>query len=444
MKKNLRTHVAALCLLLPATASFVSLPAVAAKRVAPAPAPEIHEMQVAADGPLSAGTELSFTLEGSTRGVARVRIPGTNVNMALRETEPGVYTGTYTIRRADRIQTNKPVRASLSSGKRTVFANYNLPASLTAPVAAAPAPQILRIERFTADSMARLTPGTELRFRLQGLPGATASFTIPGVATNVPMREVSPGQYVGTYTLRSQDNVNPASPIVATLRAGDKVVTANLAEPPVGADNRPPVIGNMVPRDGEIVHPAATQLVSGSFFDRGGVGVDPASVRILVSGRDVTSQSNVTAQSFSYRGPLTPGRHTVEVTARDRAGNATRRTWSFEVEGAAAAAPVNVPIQILSHANNAQVDGGVITVRGRAAPLASVNVKVNAVPPIIGQFGVAQQVFSQTIQADANGNFEFSFTSPFPVPGTRYDVAMTATRANVTNEARLILFQRQG
>ena len=128
------------------------------------------------------------------------------------------------------------------------------------------------------------------------------------------------------------------------------------------------------------------------------------------------------------------------MSAKDRAGNAVRRSWSFDV----ASGPATVPLQILSHANNAQVEGGATHVRGRTAPLASVSVKVHAVPPVVGQFGVAQQVFAQVIQADANGHFEFSFTSPFPVPGTRYEVSVVASKADVTNEARLVLYQRQG
>ena len=162
-------------------------------------------------------------------------------------------------------------------------------------------------------------------------------------------------------------------------------------------------------------------------------------MRILLSGRNVTPEAQVTPQSFTFRAALPPGRHTVDVTARDRAGNAVRRSWSFDV----ASGPATVPIQILSHANNGQVDGSA-HVRGRTAPFASVSVKVHAVPPIVGQFGVAQQVFSQTLQADANGHFDFSFTSPFTVPGTRYDVLMVASKADVTTEAKLVLYQRQG
>jgi hypothetical protein len=66
------------------------------------------------------------------------------------------------------------------------------------------------------------------------------------------------------------------------------------------------------------------------------------------------------------------------------------------------------------------------------------------VPPVVGQFGVAQQVFSQTLQADAEGRFEFSFNSPFPVPGTKYDIDMVSTKSDVTKESRIVLYQRQG
>ena len=92
MKSQLRNQLAALFLLLPAAASLVALPASAATGRA-APAPEMFELQVDADGGLSAGSLLEFTLEGTPRGRARVRIPGTNVNLALKETERGIYTG---------------------------------------------------------------------------------------------------------------------------------------------------------------------------------------------------------------------------------------------------------------------------------------------------------------------------------------------------------------
>jgi hypothetical protein len=435
MKAQLRNQVAALFLLAPAAATFTALPATVLAQPA---TPEVRSLDVTSDNGVNPGSRLRFRLEGSPRAQASVRIRGVQASIPLREVERGIYVGRYTITRTDRIEEGAPIRASLRHGNRTGIASYTVPAGLTS-VAVAPPPPQLRIERFQAAGLERVEPGTELKFMIDGMPGAVAFVDLPGVANNVQLREVRPGHYEGSYTIRRSDNLNASAPLVANLRAGDRVVTANLAPPQPSADNRPPIIANLSPREGDTVNAAGPTVVSGNFEDRGGTGVDPASVRIMLSGRNVTPEAQVTPQSFTYRAPLPPGRHTVDVTARDRAGNAVRRSWSFDV----ASVPATVPIQVLSHANNGQVDGSA-HIRGRTAPFASVSVKVHAVPPIVGQFGVAQQVFSQTLQADANGHFEFSFTSPFTVPGTRYDISMVSSKADVTTEAKLVLYQRQG
>lgn len=436
MKAQLRNQVAALFLLAPAAVTFTALPATV---VAQPATPEVHSLEVTSDNGVNPGSRLRFKLEGSPRAQASVRIRGVESRIPLREVERGVYVGRYTIARRDRIEEGAPIRASLRHGNRTGSASYTVPPGLT-NVAVAPPPPQLRIERFQVAGLERVEPGTELKFMIDGMPGAVAFVDLPGVANNVQLREVRPGRYEGSYTMRRSDNLNVSAPVVATLRAGDRVVTANLAPPQPAADKRPPIIANLSPREGDTVNAAGPTVVSGNFEDRGGTGVDPASVRILLSGRNVTPDAQVTPESFTYRAALPPGRHTIDVSAKDRAGNAVRRSWSFDV----ASGPATVPIHILSHSNNGQVDGSVTHVRGRTAPFASVNVKVHAVPPIVGQFGVAQQVFSQSMQADANGHFDFSFTSPFPVPGTRYEVSMVASKADVTNEARLVLYQRQG
>lgn len=329
------------------------------------------------------------------------------------------------------------------------------PAAITLaalPAAALAQPATPEVRALEVNSDRGVEPGSRLRFRLEGTPRAQASIRIRGVEGDIPLREVERGVYVGRHVVRRADRIEDQAPIRAILRSGNRTTTARYTIPPGMADvaaaprpprgeddTRAPVIANLSPREGDTVRGGPNTVVSGNFEDRGGSGVDPNSVRIMLSGRNVTADAQVTPDSFTYRAPLPPGRHTVDVTARDRAGNAMRRSWSFEI----ASGPATVPIQILSHSNNAQVEGNV-HVRGRTAPFASVNVKVDAVPPVVGQFGVAQRVFTQALQADAQGNFDFSFSSPFPIPGSRYDVSMTASKADVTTEARLVLFQRQG
>ncbi len=436
MKAQLRNQIASFFLLTPAAVAFTALPTAVLAQPA---APQVRSLEVTSENGLKPGSRLRFRLEGSPRAQASVRIRGVQSNIQLKEVERGIYVGRYTVARSDRVEEGVPVRAILRHGNRTTSASYNVPPGLGNVAATAPPPQ-LRIERFQVAGLERVEPGTELRFMIEGMAGAAATVDLPGVANNIQLREVRPSQYEGAYTMRHGDRLNVSAPLVATLRAGDRVATANLAHPPGVGDTRPPVIANLLPREGDTVNAAAATVVSGNFEDRGGSGVDPASVRISLSGRNVTPDSQVTPESFVYRGAMAPGRHTVDVTARDRAGNAVRRSWSFDV----ASGPAGMPLQILSHSNNGQVDGSSAHVRGRTAPFASVSIKVLAVPPIVGQFGVSQQVYSQSLQADANGHFDFNFASAFPVPGTRYDVSLMASKADMTNEARLVLYQRQG
>lgn len=452
MKNHLRNYVTSALLLLPATAAMLAAPSAVMAQPA---TPEVGSLSVTADAGLRPGSRLSFRLTGTPRTKASIRIRGLRENIALRETAPGVFVGAYTVKRADRLDRDSEIRATLRHGNRMASANYELeetmaavivppPAPVPVPV---PAPPPLRIDRFGMAPIERIEPGAELEFALEGQPGATVSVDLPGVDGDVRLRETRPGHYEGSYTLRRADNLNPNRPFVATLRSGDRIVTSNLnlmvgrpgADNRPGPDNRPPSLVNMSPRDGEIVAGGPPVQIAASFQDRGGSGVDPASVQILVSGRNVTRDSQVNRDSFSFRGVLPPGRHTVEVTARDQAGNAVRQGWSFDV---AAAAPVNVPITILNHGNNGQIGQGPTRVEGRTVPNANVAVNVNAVAPIGGVVNISQELLSQNIQADSNGNFSFTFVPQFPVPGTRYDITLVSTRGNLRDDHRMVLIQR--
>lgn len=438
MKKQIYNQVAAFFLLLPAAGVMLALPASALAQPAQ---PELRSMQVATDDGLKPGARLDFTVEGTPRGQVSLTLRGAPRNIVLKETSRGVYTGSYTLRRQDRITESSAVRATLKVRNRNVAANYSLPAGIAGNVATAPG-TVLKIDRFSVAPVDKLEPGAELRFTLNGMPGGTAEFDIPGVVSKVPMREVSPGVYEGAYTIRRLDNLAPSKPAVATLRGGNRAVTATLAQS-LMADAKPPVIRNLSPRDGESVARGAATSVSGTFDDAGGVGVDTKSVKLMLAGRDVTAATQITPQFFTYRADLPAGRYPVDVSARDLAGNAVRQSWSFDV--AASAAPATVLLQVTSHANNAPVQGSPVLVRGRTAPGAVVDVKVAAVGTLAGLFGMNQDLLTQRVQADGNGNFSFSFTPQLPLPGTRYEISMTAGKDGMTaTETKLVLFQKQG
>lgn len=423
--------------------------AVSAQSINARSAPQISNFTVDLSDQLTPGSDIDFTLEGAPRGQATVRLNGIAKNIVLREVEPGVYEGTYTLSRRDRLTAPPTARATLR-GKKGATVVSRVLAATAAPVAAAPAaaaPAIAAlaapvIERFSVAPVARIEPGAELRFAANGTPGARASFSIDGVVRDVPMRELRPGHYEGAYTIRRNDNFPPSLNIVGTIEANGKSVQSRLNQALL-VDARPPTIRNLAPKNNEFVT-GNNVSVSATFDDSGGVGVDPRSVKLVIAGQDVTRNASITPQFVTWRGDLRSGPNPIELTAADSAGNAVRQNWVIVVGGPQAAAPAaTLPLDITSHANNAQVGGGAVDVRGRTAPDAKVDVQVQAIAAVAGFFGINQQIFNQTLRSDAQGNFAFSFQPQIPVPGARYEITVTATRGDLSRESRLVLFQQR-
>jgi hypothetical protein len=424
--------------LLPSTGVFA-----ATKKAAQ---PVIDNFTVDPANQLTPGTEITFAVEGTPKGKASVRITGVPRTINLSEVDGGTYEGTYTVRSNDKISPTAQVRATLKIGGRSAAASVNLRAS--PPVAAAPAPAeppksaapaAARIDRFEVAPVDRLDPGVDLKFTLVGTPGGRASVGIQGVNRDVPMKEVKPGHYEASYTVRRLDHFPASGAIVGRLDIGGQIARTRLSQPLV-VDAKPPVLRNVLPKENDTVPPGAV-TIGATFDDSGGVGVDLKTVRILMDGRDVTPSAEITPQFFSYRVTPAPGAHQVQVNAQDLRGNAMRHSWSFTV---AAPAPGGVPVEITSHQNNAQIAAGATEVRGRTAPNAQVDVKVTQTAQVVGLFGVNQEIFNQTVRADSNGNFRFRFQPQINVPGARYEVNIKARTDQATSrDIQLVLFQQK-
>lgn len=222
-------------LLLLGQAAFVSA-VPAATRTSP---PEVMSFTVEPVEALDAGTELAFTLEGTPGAKASVRIGGLPRAISLQETESGVYRGSYTLRKEDRIAPNAVVvatlqRGTLSTKQRLAEPLVPLPAK-TGETARASESASSRegsaaatIDRFAVAPVDRIEPGTELNFTLMGTPGGKATFSIEGVARGLRMDEVVSGTYEGRYTVRRQDRFPPSVNATAVLQVGNSSARSRL------------------------------------------------------------------------------------------------------------------------------------------------------------------------------------------------------------------------
>lgn len=238
-KKALAAAMVAVLPLMSMTASVSAQPMTRDMREAPR-GPSIRGFNVDEVRRLEPGAELNFDLYGTPGGIATLRIDGATRNLALTETEPGQYEGSYIISARDRITADSAVTANLREGNRV--ATQVLAESLQRGPRDRPrggegmAP---RVERFDVRGADDLTAGDQLTFTLMGTPGAKVEVTIAGSRGIFFLPEVRPGEYSGVYTVRRNDRIMPDSAVTATIRNNGRYTTAVLGRPLIGAGPRP-------------------------------------------------------------------------------------------------------------------------------------------------------------------------------------------------------------
>jgi hypothetical protein len=320
-------------------------------------------------------------------------------------------------------------------------------AGVAGPAAAQPRPAVVAqaslIERFVMRPMGRLKAGDEVRFRVNGAASGRATVDIPGVASGILLQETRPGVYEGSYTIRRTDNLDAFAQSTATLqRDGLRQVARvetrgngrNNRDDRWDRDDRPPQISGITPAQHESVSERGRVRIGARLDDEGRSGVDRDSVRLRVDGRDVTRGARITDDEVEYRADdLRPGRHTAELTVRDRAGNEARRDWSFEVRNdvpdrrASPPPPpppmAYVPLAVTSHGPHAVVNvDQPVVIRGRTFPDAVVRVEMKAM--MLGAAPAAEQ----TVRADQRGHFEARMPAlNTGQPSLRVDVTVTST-----------------
>lgn len=197
------------------------------------------------------------------------------------------------------------------------------------PAAQPPAPPAgnVQITSFYHTATAPLRAGSQLTVTLTGTPGGTASFDIFGVDSDVAMRQVSPGVYRGSYTVRTQDNVAAAA-VVGRLRVGGQEAQLVQAGTRVTLDGTAPQIVQRFPEKGQTVSNVRPNILI--VFNDAGSGIDPARSQLFVNGQNVTARVSITETALAYSPPeALAGRVLVRVILADKAGNVTDEEYAF-------------------------------------------------------------------------------------------------------------------
>ncbi|MGB8204857.1 MAG: copper amine oxidase N-terminal domain-containing protein, partial [Candidatus Baltobacteraceae bacterium] len=201
---------------------------------------------------------------------------------------------------------------------------------------AAAAPQAsgalsVAVASFGTSATHPLRAGETFGVTLVGTPGGRASFDIGDYLTGIEMREQSPGTYVGQFTIPDRFNVTQV-PLYGHLSVADASAPRAEAAQALSAATTPPVIGEIAPPPGQGVNNPRPSIFA-TYAAPTGIAIDPASVLLLINGRDVTPSATRTSAFITY----SPGfdlsdEVTVTVRVADAAGNTASRSWSFSVK----------------------------------------------------------------------------------------------------------------
>lgn len=251
-----------------------------------------------------------------------------------------------------------------------------------------------------------LGAGEEIRIRAVGTPQAQGTFTIEGIAQDLPLSEQSSGVYVGSYTVRRTDNQAQARISAKLSLTGAQPVVQELNRR-LTLDAQGPEIQQLVPANLALI-PNRQPDISATLSDGLGAGVNPTSVRLYVDGQDVTAQSTITPNFIAYRPAqaFASDRVNVEVQAADQVGNANRTSWTFGFgTGNLPNQPTTLLFPQLSNVTNNASIALPLDIVGRTAPNATVEVKVDAFTSLAGIIGLSQPIVNSQVQADSNGQF---------------------------------------
>jgi hypothetical protein len=254
----------------------------------------------------------------------RVVIPSELTQISLNGEQVGLselHTGDYVT-----------VRSNPETGElREIIGSRPVPATATVAPSATGAVNVT-ITSLDSSAIRPLHAGETFSVTLTGTPKGRATFDIGDYLSGIEMSEVSPGKYVGRFTVPDRFNVTQV-PIYGHLSVGSANAPRSEAAQQLSAATTPPVIGEIAPPPGQNINNPRPSIFA-TYAAPTGIAISPASIMLLINGRDVTPSATRTNAFITYSPgfDLSDGEVTVTVRVADAAGNTASRSWSFSVK----------------------------------------------------------------------------------------------------------------
>jgi len=182
-------------------------------------------------GTVMPGSPVTVEVQGTPGGQVRADLDG-RIPLVLPEVQPGLYRTTYTVSASDTLRDPEiSVQLTTPAGSTTQvrrrFPQLALGTSSTLPPPALPpvSPPISSpVSTSPLFTGIRIRPERDLRagdiltVNIWGVRGGVAQFDVGTLARNIPMREISPHLYEGTYVVAEthQEN-NPRLSVILTV-----------------------------------------------------------------------------------------------------------------------------------------------------------------------------------------------------------------------------------
>lgn len=349
-----------------------------------------------------AGGLVVVTMTGRPGGQATFDL-GPVQGIALYEGPPGTYRGTYVLTPADAALVN-PV----------VIGHLHMPGGETGVWR--PSPGVPLAVTVNTGDVATLAPGQTFQVTVRGPAGGLATFDV-GSHAGLPMAEVAPGVYVGSYTVQPGD-ASPAYVQAHVTVAGSPQTSA--APQPVYF-----TAGGGLQLE-SITTPNAGPVLPGQTVSVTAIGTPGTRASFTVGGVTL-SMAEVSPGTYvgNYPVPVSavPGSLPVSVTLQDATGRVLTQPapFAFSVAAGPGASPAAGPVTIDAPTMRSDVAPG-FTVSGRTTPGAVLHVQVFVTPDEVPGGTLVDQQFEARLYAGQDGTFDVPVVLNGAQPGQHLDV----------------------